>query len=538
MKKHTLLAIIFLFIYLGNSFGQSIKITQQEKTVESATGVYKVQSLIKLSELWIAEDFYKKAIKPARAAKKLALELGQKEMAAIAMNREGKATYSSKTIRARRKGEKLMQESLEILPNGTNPNLRIENLELLEKYSRLRGDVVDSYRYKKKLAVLKGLPIPEPPEVDDKRGGLFKDKKREMIEQISEEKAELSDSIKNIAANAEKLKLETNIMNRAIDYQQKRITNLSKSQMEQELEIAEQKRLVDSLNFARVLDSFKLNEQMVVLKEQNMELREKEMEISLKNSQRNFWLVLAMMGLLLGLGLWSRYSSIKSYSNQLEEKNVIIEKERERSDELLLNILPESVAQELKTNGAAKARKYEMASVLFTDFVGFSTLAHEMAPEVLVFELDFYFKKFDEIIAKHGLEKIKTIGDSYMCAGGLPNLNGQHPLQIVRAAVEIQKFVKKWKAHKHSKGEVFFEARIGVHSGPVVAGVVGEKKYAYDIWGDTVNIASRLERNCEPGQVNISKATYELVKGKIQAESRGKIQAKNIGEIEMFYIKF
>jgi len=160
-----------------------------------------------------------------------------------------------------------------------------------------------------------------------------------------------------------------------------------------------------------------------------------------------------------------------------------------------------------------------------------------MSPEILVYELDFYFKKFDEIISKYGLEKIKTIGDSYMCAGGLPNRSANHPFHVMNAAIEIQKFMEQWKTHKKAKGEVFFEARIGIHSGPIVAGVVGKKKYAYDIWGNTVNIASRLESACKPGQINISKKTYELVKSKFEAESRGNIPAKNIGEIEMFYLK-
>ena len=539
MKKYTIF-ILLLFTFLYDSNAQSSKIATQIMIVESAKGSEKINAQIRLSELYMAEDFYKKAIKPAKEAKKAALETNRKELAAIALNREGKATYSSKILRGRKKGEKLLKESLSVLPNGRNISLKIENLELLEKYSRLRGNAMDSYNYKKQLAVIKGLPMPKPPE---KVGGRF-NKKRKMIEEISEEKEllseqkeELSDELKSATAETKQLKTQRSKMDRALTIQRERISNLSKSQMEQEMELMEKARLLDSLEFVRVLDSFKLKQQMVVLKEQNMELRQQSMKLDLQKSQRNFWGALAAIGLLVGLGLWSRYRGIKKHSEELEEKNELIAKEQERSDELLLNILPKTVAEELKEKGVAKARKYDLVTVLFTDFVGFSKSASEMAPEVLVYELDFYFKKFDEIISKYGLEKIKTIGDSYMCAGGLPERSANHPFKVIKAAIEIQAFVNQWMDHKKAKGEVYFEARLGIHSGPIVAGVVGKKKYAYDIWGNTVNIASRLESACEPGQINISKATYDLIKNGFEAESRGKISAKNIGEIEMYYVK-
>ncbi len=539
MKKYTFTFLLF-FAFSNFSFGQSTKIATQKKIVESSKGSEKISALIRLSEYLMAEDFHRKAIKPAKEAKKLAIDSNRKELAAIALNREGKATYSGGILRGRRKGENLLKESLSILPKGKNINLKIENLELLEKYSRLRGNAMDSYKYKKELAVIKGLPMPKPPE---NVGGRF-NKKRKMIEEISEEKEELTEekeelteSLKSVTAETKQLKTQRKRLDQAITQQRERISTLSKYQMEQEMELMEKARLLDSLEFVRVLDSFKLKQQMVVLKEQNMELREQSMKLDLQKSQRNFWGVLSALGLLIGISLWSRYRSIKKHSDQLEEKNEIIAKEQERSDELLLNILPQKVAEELKENGVAKARKYDLATVLFTDFVGFSKSASEMAPEVLVYELDFYFKKFDEIITKYGLEKIKTIGDSYMCAGGLPNRSANHPFKVMSAAIEIQKFMNQWKDHKKAKGEVFFEARIGIHSGPIVAGVVGKKKYAYDIWGNTVNIASRLESACEPGQINISKKTYDLVKSKFEAETRGKIDAKNIGEIEMFYLK-
>ncbi len=546
MKKYSFTFLLFIAFSIF-SFGQSTKIETQEKIVERSNGSEKIYALIRLSEYLMREGAHKKAIKPAKEAKKLAISSNRKELAAIALNREGKASYSSGIFRGRKKGENLLKESLSMLPKGKNRNLKIENLELLEKYARLRGNAMDAYEYEKELAILKGLSMPKIPE---NTGGRF-NKKRKMIEEISEEKEELTEekeelkeekeelaeSLKTIKEETKLLRTQRKRLDQAINKQRERISTLSKYQLEQEVELMEKARLLDSLEFVRVLDSFKLKQQMVVLKEQNMELREQSMKIDLQKSQRNFWGVLSALGLLIGISLWARNRSIKKHSEQLEEKNEIIAKEQERSEELLLNILPQKVAEELKENGIAKARKYDLATVLFTDFVGFSKSASEMAPEVLVYELDFYFKKFDEIITKYGLEKIKTIGDSYMCAGGLPNRSSTHPFKVMSAAIEIQKFINQMKDHKKAKGKVFFEARIGIHSGPIVAGVVGKKKYAYDIWGNTVNIASRLENACEPGQINISKKTYDLVKSKFRAESRGKINAKNIGEIEMFYLK-
>jgi class 3 adenylate cyclase len=214
-----------------------------------------------------------------------------------------------------------------------------------------------------------------------------------------------------------------------------------------------------------------------------------------------------------------------------------IRKGKRRSDELLLNILPEETAEELKETGTAKAKSFDSVSVLFTDFKNFSQASEKLSPEELVAEINHCYSGFDEIIVKHGLEKIKTIGDSYMCAGGLPIPNKTNAEDIVRAALEICDFMKREKQKGETEGKPYFEVRIGCHTGPVVAGIVGTKKFAYDIWGDTVNIASRMESSGEAGKVNISEATYELVKDKFHCIPRGKISAKNKGEIEMYFVE-
>jgi adenylate cyclase len=214
-----------------------------------------------------------------------------------------------------------------------------------------------------------------------------------------------------------------------------------------------------------------------------------------------------------------------------------IKKEKQRSEELLLNILPAEVAEELKTKGKADARLMEEVTVLFTDFKGFTLLSEQLSPQALVAEINECFSAFDLIMQKHGIEKIKTIGDAYMAAGGLPAPKKTHAEDVVLAALEIQDFMMKHRQEKEARGKLFFEIRIGVHSGPVVAGIVGIKKFAYDIWGDTVNTASRMESSGGVGRVNISADTYALVKHRFNCTWRGKIEAKGKGEVDMYFVE-
>ena len=214
-----------------------------------------------------------------------------------------------------------------------------------------------------------------------------------------------------------------------------------------------------------------------------------------------------------------------------------ISKEKKRSDELLLNILPSETAEELKATGTAKTKSFDAVTVMFTDFKNFTQASELLTPEELVSEINHCYSEFDKIVTKYGIEKIKTIGDAYMCAGGLPVTNLTHPFDVVLAGLEMQNFITRNKAERMEKGQPFFELRLGIHTGPVVAGIVGIKKFAYDIWGDTVNTASRMESSGVVGKVNISGFTYDLVKDKFDCTHRGKIEAKNKGQIDMYFVE-
>ncbi len=224
-------------------------------------------------------------------------------------------------------------------------------------------------------------------------------------------------------------------------------------------------------------------------------------------------------------------------TGEIEKQKKQLESEKSKSDALLLNILPEEIALELKKFGKSYARRHEEVTVLFADIKGFTSIAQNMSPDMLVTQLDEIFRGFDYITGKYGLEKIKTIGDAYMCAGGLPQDDELHAVNSVKAAMDMQQFIAEFSRSKIIQDLPAFEIRIGIHSGSVVSGVVGVKKFVYDIWGDTVNLASQMEQQGEPGKINISGDTYLLVKDYFICSHRGKIGAKSKGEIDMYFVE-
>jgi adenylate cyclase len=210
--------------------------------------------------------------------------------------------------------------------------------------------------------------------------------------------------------------------------------------------------------------------------------------------------------------------------------------EKEKSDALLANVLPRTTANEIMAKGKATKIKYNFVTVLFSDIQGFTRIAEEMNPEVLIDELDKFFFYFDSVVEKFGIEKIKTIGDAYMCAGGIPEKNRTNPVEVILAALEMKAYMKRLKTQSEILGMKYWDIRMGIHTGTVVAGVVGQKKLSYDIWGDTVNTASRMESSGEAGKINISGTTYEFVKDFFTCEYRGKMPVKYKGEIEMYFV--
>lgn len=259
----------------------------------------------------------------------------------------------------------------------------------------------------------------------------------------------------------------------------------------------------------------------------NFEVSQKQVEVDLlneeKRNQQNQMIALAIILGLISLILGALYWFYRAIS-----------REHKRSEGLLLNILPAETARELKKNGKVEAVKLDEVTVLFTDFVEFSKKAEHVEPEQLVRSIDFYFKGFDEITTKYGLEKIKTIGDAYMCACGLPTPNKAHARSVILAAKEMLELVNN---ALHLEDDLnHFEIRIGIHTGPVVAGIVGIKKWQYDIWGDTVNIAARMESASKPGRINLSETTHQEIETEFPCEYRGEIEVKYRGALKMYFL--
>lgn len=253
---------------------------------------------------------------------------------------------------------------------------------------------------------------------------------------------------------------------------------------------------------------------------------------------------LVLCGLLFVSGVYGimryRIIQIRRRERLLEEQVRLrtkeLQEEKKKSDDLLLNILPTETADELKATGSAKAKRYEQVTVMFADIKDFTHIAESLEPEELVAEIDFCFRAFDRIVERYRLEKIKTIGDAYLCVGGMPQEHPESACRVVQAALEIQAFLQEIEQARQVAGKPSIQLRIGIHTGAVVAGIVGFKKFAYDIWGDTVNIAQRMEAAAEPSRVNISQTTFSLVQHRFQCEYRGKVKAKNKGKIDMYYV--
>lgn len=326
-----------------------------------------------------------------------------------------------------------------------------------------------------------------------------------------------------------------------------RVSELDAIRIKNELELANEKLLLDRKQQEYVLfqklkeielDSLEDEKKQIeqnrqLLEQQNaiteLELSNKEKEIAQQKEFKRSVTIISILGLLL---LLTALGGVL----KLRQSNKIINQERQRSDDLLTAILPEETAEELKTSGKALPKSYDSTTVMFTDFTGFSKISKGWPPEDIIKELEICFQTFDDITEKYNLERIKTIGDSYMCAGGLPIPNKTHIDDTIKAAIAMQEWIISRKEEKKQQGLDYWGMKVGIHTGPVVAGVVGNKKFAYDIWGDTVNIASRLEQMAEEGTINISKSTKDGYNLSMSCKDRGIINTKGVGDIQMYTI--
>ena len=291
----------------------------------------------------------------------------------------------------------------------------------------------------------------------------------------------------------------------------------------------------DSVLTQRTME-LRFQQDQIKILEQEKALKAAEAEQ--ERTMRNGLLVGAGLLLLLAGLLWRLIMNKQRANRELAQKNIQLDNARKRSDELLLNILPSELVDELKIKGITRTRHHDEVTIMFTDFRDFTKISEQLSPTDLVEEIDYCFRHFDHIIGKYpSIEKIKTIGDAYLCAGGLPAAHPDHACEVVSAALEIRHFIAELEQQRTREGKLSFQIRIGVHTGPVIAGVVGATKFAYDIWGDTVNTAARLESASEPGQVNISEATYARLQGQFRCQHRGNISSKNKADMSMYFVE-
>lgn len=449
---------------------------------------------------------YKKKISIYMTAEKLYREMNSTEGIASVKKKIAKNAFEQK------KYETASQYSKALIDSATT-----FNLNEFEKLSHCKALIIslsklnNSQELKKYIDVLSGI-------------NMYAVNQSKHNEETDFDEKILKDEFANVMAKAT-LELQR-IVSKQQDSLEATSTELALKKEESEMQ-QNQLRKQDSLA--------QMQKQIIAQQEELVRLQ------ASKNQQLVIGIILSLVVIAIAVvALIGRQIANRKLAKQkaeIEAQKKLIETERKKSEELLLNILPHEIADELKEKGLARPRSYNMVTVLFTDFKGFTTISEKLSPEQIVDKLNFFFQKFDEIAEKHHLEKIKTIGDGYMCAGGIPIENTTNPIDAVRAGLEMQNFMREWNKEQESKGLPTFGLRVGINTGPLVAGVIGKNKFAYDVWGDTVNLASRMESSGEVGKVNISGITYTWVKHHFECTYRGKIEAKNKGEVDMYFVE-
>ncbi|WP_053337417.1 adenylate/guanylate cyclase domain-containing protein [Microscilla marina] len=528
---HKILAIIICI--LGGVLPAMSQNTDSLKVViNSSPNTYQqVQSLNALSKAYKAKDT-QAAIKYAQKSIEVAKKIKYREGLADA--------YAN-----------LGQASAFLADEQSDPT---EGYEKAAQYFRQSFDLYDKLYSQGKLSRTKMLRFLEGGVItvyrdladiyysEKKNYKQASDKYRMLFTRFGEYSSEIKDESLVVS--------RTKLLNQKLNQE---LLEKKQQALKNELQIKKVEKEKDSLALAnqrRKIESAKREIRLRALQSENLKIQKENeekahrlkiaaQEAQLKRSRLlttsmivGFVLVFVIVGVL-----FYSYRRQKKVNQIISRQQAEIVEAKERSETLLLNILPREVAEELKESGKASIRQYEMVSVLFTDFKGFTSIAEKITPVALVRELETCFLRFDEIIEKYNIEKIKTIGDAYMAAGGIPIANQTNPLDVILAGLEMQRYMNELKAAKQAAGEPYWELRLGINTGKLIAGVIGKKKFAYDVWGDTVNTASRMESSGEVGKVNISGKTYELVKDFFECEHRGKVTAKGKGEIDMYFVR-
>lgn len=552
-----MLACAMAFLFAPHLLAQHAKIVELEAKLEKATDMKEqmyIHNQLALANLEISGD---KVIEHATKAHDLAVASNSKAGLAQALNLLGKGQAgrdgdNKLIIRNRRLLDmpaaiRNFKSSYDYARSSGDYTLAMDNLEQLINISKDKGRENEAIEYYKSFINIakqqKGFGSDsqakelatgydkEFRKMKAERGQLEQDKKRLELEiaQLNKQYNDLSNDKSQLTKQAKQLNESKTEAEKRLAEQYVTVDNLSKEKKKIENNVKTKEKEIKVLMNKAEFDAMKL-------KQAENEAENARLRASRDAQIRNSLIVLSALVLLLAYLFYSRYRTKNKANAELKEKNAVIEKEKQRSDELLLNILPAPIAEELKQYGAAKAQKHNEIAVLFSDFLNFTQIAERLTADELVRELDYCFKGFDYIISQHRIEKIKTIGDAYMCATGFDRNRINPTLDLVRAAMEMQDFLKDYKEKRISEGRPYFEARMGIHVGPVVAGVVGTKKFAYDIWGDTVNTAARMESSGEASKINISDVAHQRVQSYFYCTYRGQMPVKNKGYIGMYFV--
>ncbi|MBK9337534.1 MAG: hypothetical protein IPM98_13570 [Lewinellaceae bacterium] len=533
MKRYSAFTLFLLLVFSVGTLGAQSSVNELKARLRKAqTKNEKMQLGYDLAQALMSARNYTEAADQAYSAYELAIQLSEKRIASDAVFLSGDAQYR------RRKYAEATARFVEAWNTARNYGHRDVALQSAEKLMAINKDQKNLSEALKWSQEMIGYL-----QDNTGRSGGSGDVARRLESQIAALEAE-NRSLREQIAQATG---QTEVLETTYKQQMQQVEALTKEEIsKREAEFSEGRRQADSLvtvknrllktmTEGQMVDSMIKAQQEREIQTQKTLAAEADAARQKSESARNFMLMLSSMVLLVAGLFYLLYRSKNRTAVELSQKNKIIEDEQKKSDELLLNILPPAIAQELKTKKKVAARKYDDATVMFVDITGFTQLSEQLGPEQLVAELDYCFTSFDHIIGQYRIEKIKTVGDAYICASGLSDKNAS-PTDMVKAALQIQDFLLHLKAQRMSQGLPCFEARVGIHTGPVVAGVVGEKKFAYDIWGDTVNTAARMEEACVPGRVNVSEDTYWKSKYEFEWQPRGKVAAKNKGLMDMYYV--